>query len=49
MRTGRLFAASLLPGAPDRLVLTVSSLCMGGLTWEDVVDDLKAAYAKNAA
>jgi hypothetical protein len=49
MRTGRLFAASLLPGAPDRLVLTVSGLCMGGLTWDNVVDDLKMAYQQKAS
>ena len=44
MRTGRLFAVSLLPGSPDRLVLTVSHLCLGGLIWETVVNDLMSAY-----
>ena len=44
MRTGRLFAASLLPGAPDRLVLTASYLCMNNAAWQIVVDDLVAAY-----
>jgi hypothetical protein len=44
MRTGRLFAASLLPGAPDRLVLTASHLCMDNDAWQIVVDDLVAAY-----
>jgi hypothetical protein len=46
MRTGRLFAVSLLPGSPERLVLTVSSLCMRGLTWENVVGDLMAEYSR---
>jgi hypothetical protein len=45
MRTGRLFAVSLLPGSPDRLVLTASCLCMDSPSWETVVDDLLAAYA----
>ena len=44
MRTGRLFAASLLPGAPDRLVLTASYLCTDAQSWRAVVDDLIAAY-----
>jgi hypothetical protein len=44
MRTGRLFAVSLLPGAPDRLVLTASHLCMDGPSWQTVVEDLVAAY-----
>jgi hypothetical protein len=44
MRTGRLFAASLRPGAPDRLVLTASHLCMDNSSWQIVVDDLMVAY-----
>jgi hypothetical protein len=44
MRTGRLFAASLLPGAPDRLVLTASYLCTDAQSWRGVVDDLIAGY-----
>jgi hypothetical protein len=44
MRTGRLFAASLLPGAPDRLVLTASYLCTDAESWRAVVDDLIAGY-----
>jgi hypothetical protein len=47
MRTGRLFAVSLLPGAPDRLVLTASHLCMDNASWQVVVDDLVAAYGGN--
>jgi hypothetical protein len=44
MRTGRLFAVSLLPGAPDRLVLTASQLCMDSESWQIVVEDLVTAY-----
>jgi hypothetical protein len=44
MRTGRLFAVSLLPGAPDRLVLTASHLCVDGPSWQSVVEDLLTAY-----
>jgi hypothetical protein len=44
MRTGRLFAVSLLPGAPDRLVLTASHLCMDSSSWQTVVEDLVTAY-----
>jgi hypothetical protein len=44
MRTGRLFVASLLQGARDRLVLTASYLCMDNASWQLVVDDLVAAY-----
>ncbi|WP_242660512.1 hypothetical protein [Mycobacterium kubicae] len=44
MRTGRLFAVSLLPGDPDRLVLTASHLCVDGPAWHSVVDDVIAAY-----
>jgi hypothetical protein len=44
MRTGRLFAASLLPGAPDRLVLTASHLCTDAESWCSVVDDLITEY-----
>jgi hypothetical protein len=44
MRTGRLFAVSLLPGAPDRLVVTGSHLCMDNHSWQVVVDDLVSAY-----
>jgi hypothetical protein len=46
MRTGRLFAVSLLPGSPDRLVVTASCLCMDNTSWQTVVDDLLAAYNK---
>jgi hypothetical protein len=44
MHTGRLFAVSMLPGAPDRLVLTASQLCMDGPSWQTVVEDLVTAY-----
>lgn len=44
MRTGRLFAVSLLPGARDRLVLTASYLCTDRASWPVVVDDLVSAY-----
>ncbi len=44
MHTGRLFAASMLPGAPDRVVLTASHLCMDGPTWQAVVEDLMEQY-----
>lgn len=45
MRTGRLFAVSLLPGTPDRLVLTASRLCVDEESWNGVIDSLVAAYA----
>ncbi|OBK18317.1 hypothetical protein A5636_21295 [Mycobacterium asiaticum] len=45
MRTGRLFAVSLLPGAPDRLVLTASRLCVDDTLWGNVIHALMAAYA----
>jgi hypothetical protein len=44
MHTGRLFAASMLPGAPDRVVLTASHLCMDGPSWQAVVEDLMEQY-----
>ncbi|BAX91266.1 hypothetical protein [Mycobacterium shigaense] len=44
MRTGRLFAVSLLPGARDRLVLTASSLAADRAAWQQVVDDMTTAY-----
>ncbi|MCV7122858.1 condensation domain-containing protein [Mycobacterium lacus] len=44
MRTGRLFAVSLLPGAPERLVLTASNLCIDGPSWQLVVEDLVTHY-----
>ena len=44
MRTGRLFAVSLLPGAPERVVLTASQLCTDSLAWETVVEELMTAY-----
>ena len=46
MHTGRLFAVSLLPGAPDRLVLTASQLCMDDDGWQRVVEDLLTAYGE---
>jgi hypothetical protein len=46
MHTGRLFAVSLVPGAPDRLVLTASQLCVDGRSWQNVVEDLVAAYGE---
>ncbi|MCQ4363563.1 hypothetical protein KQR54_20940 [Mycobacterium gordonae] len=45
MRTGRLFAVSLLPGTPDRLVLTASRLCVDEESWNGVIEALVAAYA----
>lgn len=47
MHTGRLFAVSLLPGVPDRLVLTASHLCLDDQTWQVVVSDLVAAYGED--
>jgi hypothetical protein len=44
MHTGRLFAASMLPGAPDRLVLTASQLCIDAPAWQDVVENLVTQY-----
>jgi len=44
IHTGRLFAASLLPGVPDRLVLTASQLCMDGPAWQGVIEDLVMGY-----
>ncbi len=44
MHTGRLFAVSLLPGEPDRLVLTASQLCIDEQSWLTVVGDLVAEY-----
>ena len=49
MRTGRLFAASLLPGAPDRLVLTASRLCVDEESWTAVIENLVTAYAASTA
>ncbi|HTQ19452.1 hypothetical protein [Mycobacterium sp.] len=43
-RIGRLFAVSLLPGSPDRLLLTASRLCLDSPSWETVVDELLAEY-----
>jgi hypothetical protein len=48
MRTGRLFAASLLPGSPDRLVLTASRLCVDAAAWDRVVAELTSAYGDGA-
>jgi non-ribosomal peptide synthase protein (TIGR01720 family) len=47
MRTGRLFAASLIPGSPDRLVLSASHLCMDGMSWQIIVDDLMKAFRRD--
>lgn len=44
MYTGRLFAVSLLPGSPDRLVLTASRLCVDDASWQTVVEDLVRQY-----
>jgi hypothetical protein len=50
MRTGRLFAVSLIPGVagvpgiPDRLVLTASHLCVDGESWSSVVESLMTKY-----
>ncbi|VBA35653.1 hypothetical protein LAUMK191_01118 [Mycobacterium attenuatum] len=43
MRTGRLFAVSLLPGAPERVVLSASHLCMDAPSWQCVVEQLLRA------
>jgi hypothetical protein len=48
MYTGRLFNVSLLPGDPDRLVLTASRLCMDGPSWQTVVEDLITVYNGSA-
>ncbi|CCC45685.1 is6110, transposase [Mycobacterium canettii CIPT 140010059] len=47
MYTGRLFAVSLLPGSPDRLVLTASRLCVDDASWQTVVEDLVRQYDEN--
>jgi hypothetical protein len=44
LHTGRLFAVSMLPGAPERLVLTASQLCIDGTSWQRVVEHLVAEY-----
>ncbi|MCV6973576.1 hypothetical protein H7J11_03640 [Mycobacterium bourgelatii] len=44
MRLGRLFGVSLLPGTPDRLVLTASHLCVDGESWQAVVEEVVTAY-----
>jgi hypothetical protein len=44
MHTGRLFAASLLPGEPDRVVLTASRLCIDEQAWLLVVGDVVLEY-----
>jgi hypothetical protein len=44
MHTGRLFAVSLVPGAPDRVVLTASQLSVDDASWRSVVGDLLTAY-----
>ncbi|WP_244892688.1 hypothetical protein [Mycobacterium asiaticum] len=44
MRTGRLFAVSLLPGVPERLVLTASHLCADAKLWSNVVHSVMSAY-----
>jgi hypothetical protein len=48
MHTGRLFAVSLLPGEPDRVVLTASQLCIDEQAWLAVVEDLVAEYNAGA-
>ena len=49
VHTGRLFAASLLPGARDRVVLTASRLCMDFASWQAVVDELVSGYGGGLA
>ncbi|MGV9358485.1 condensation domain-containing protein, partial [Streptomyces misionensis] len=44
LREGPLFAASLIPGEPDRIVLTAHHLVVDGLSWQILVDDLERAY-----
>jgi hypothetical protein len=47
MHTGRMFAVSLVPGvpgAPERLVLTASRLCVDKPSWQEVVAELVAEY-----
>ncbi|OBF94399.1 hypothetical protein A5791_00610 [Mycobacterium sp. 852002-51163_SCH5372311] len=44
MRIGRLFAVSLIPGTPDRLVVTASRLCMDSASWSTVLNDLMVNY-----
>lgn len=41
---GRLFAVSLLPGEPDRVVLTASYLGADPVSWRAIVDELTTAY-----
>lgn len=42
---GPLFAASLTPGDPDKVLLTASHLVIDGLSWAVVADDLTRAYS----
>ena len=44
MHTRQNLAASMLPGAPDRVVLTASHLCMDGPSWQVVVEELMERY-----
>jgi aryl carrier-like protein len=44
LREGPLFAASLIPGRPDRIVLTAHHLVVDGLSWQILLDDLDLAY-----
>jgi hypothetical protein len=44
MHTGRMFAVSMVPGAPERLVLTASRLCVDKQSWQEVVAELIAEY-----
>lgn len=41
---GPVFAASLVPGCPQRLVLTAHHLVVDGLSWKILVEDLDQAY-----
>jgi hypothetical protein len=44
MHTGRMFAVSMVPGAPERLVLTASQLCIDESSWQAVVEALMTEY-----
>jgi non-ribosomal peptide synthase protein (TIGR01720 family) len=41
---GPLFAISLIPGEPDRVVLTAHHLVVDGISWQILVNDLDRAY-----
>ncbi|PVX27920.1 non-ribosomal peptide synthetase [Sphingomonas pokkalii] len=49
LATGPVFRAALFPGAPARLFLAVHHLCIDGVSWRILLDDLATAYAQARA